>query len=248
MTNIIRCTLKKSIFVTKKILKWGSIIGILIAALVGMGYLIWSIRNIISSGWETYNVWIISLLTQIGILLTEVPWYVWIIIAIPSIVIGYSYLWCYQKQYPGEIMRKFKSLDTTIQFIFVGCSIGIIADIFIFARDLFASSVILSDELITNLYLVPLCTFSIAVVGLLLDIGIWTKYPCLGFSRLNKEKCIYSKSISDCKLYNSDERSICPYHDKIRAEQSTKNYERRKLYERQRLPPYAIRRNKERKP
>jgi hypothetical protein len=64
----------------------------------------------------------------------------------------------------------------------------------------------------------------------------------------SSKKCIYSKSISDCKLYNSDEPSICPYYDKIRAEQSTKNYERRKLYERQRLPPYAIRRNKERKP
>lgn len=219
MTNIIKCTLKKSISVTTKILKWGSIIGIIIATLVGIGYLIWSIRDIISSGWEIYNSWILFLLTQASILLKGVPWYVWIIIVIPSIIIVYSYLWCYKKQYPGEIIRKIHSLDTTISSIIIGCMIGGVADVVITCFEVGIShSYLIPSGLITNIYLIPLSVFLAAIIGFLIDILIWTDYPCMRFARLNNVKCKHLDKKSNCKFYNSDKKpSFCPYHPKEKS-------------------------------
>jgi hypothetical protein len=137
MTNIIKCTIKKSISISIKLLKWGTIIGIILAAIAGVGYALWSTRDIIGSGWETvvsawnmYASWNFSYLAQIGALLAGIPWYVWIIIAIPSTIIGYSYLWCWTRQNPNKIRNFCNRHDESIAFLIVGTVIGICLQIF----------------------------------------------------------------------------------------------------------------------
>ncbi len=132
MTNIIKCTLKKSFSLTLMFLKWGSIIGIILAAIAGIGYLIWSVRDIIGSGWNTYASWTFSLLTQIGALLAGVPWYVWIIIAIPSSIIGYSYLWCWNRQNSHKIAEFIDWHFELISCVILGLIIGGVFEIPIF--------------------------------------------------------------------------------------------------------------------
>lgn len=124
MTNIIKCTLKKSISLTLMFLKWGSIIGIILAAIAGIAYLIWSIRDIIGSGWNTYASWTSSLLAG-------VPWYVWIIIAIPSTIMVYSYIWCWDRQNHHKIGQIINEHMELIIFAIFGLILGIILDFII---------------------------------------------------------------------------------------------------------------------
>jgi hypothetical protein len=132
MTNIIKCTVKKSISTTLKILKWGSLIGIILAAVIGIGYGIWSIRDIIGSGWEAYTSWSSSIISMIGNLLAGVPWYVWIIIAIPSCIISYSYLWCYNRQNPGKIRKFLNRYGESILALCLGLGFGGVLQILLF--------------------------------------------------------------------------------------------------------------------
>lgn len=46
--------------------------------------------------------------------LVSVPWFVWVIIAIPMIVFGYSYVWYYHKNYPAKFERKLYSLKMVL--------------------------------------------------------------------------------------------------------------------------------------
>lgn len=86
MTNIIKCTIKKSVSVTKKLAKWVSIGAGILAGIAVFAYLIWLIREFLEVGYS---------------ILASIPWFVWIIIGIPCSIVVYSYLWCYDKQHHG---------------------------------------------------------------------------------------------------------------------------------------------------
>ena len=90
MTNIIKCTIKKSVSVTKKLAKWASIGAGIVAGIAIFAYLIWLIREF---------------LEVVCSILASIPWFVWIIIGIPCSIVVYSYLWCYNKQHHGFITR-----------------------------------------------------------------------------------------------------------------------------------------------
>ena len=99
MTNIIKCTIKKSLSVTKKLAKWTSIGAGILAGIAIFAYLIWLIRDVLVATWSIYVNWNAFWLS----LIETIPWFVWIILAIPCSIVIYSYLWCYTKQHPGFI-------------------------------------------------------------------------------------------------------------------------------------------------
>lgn len=88
MTNIIKCTIKKSLSVTKKLAKWTIISAGILAGLAVVFYFFWFIREFLEFGCS---------------ILASIPWFVWIIIGIPCSIVVYSYLWCYNNQHPGFI-------------------------------------------------------------------------------------------------------------------------------------------------
>ena len=88
MTNIIKCTIKKSLSVTKKLAKWTSIGAGIWVGIAIFAYLMWLIRDVLVATWS---------------IIETIPWFVWIILAIPCSIVIYSYLWCYTKQHPGFI-------------------------------------------------------------------------------------------------------------------------------------------------
>lgn len=88
MTNIIKCTIKKSLSVTKKLAKWTIISAGILAGFAVVFYFFWFIREFLEFGCS---------------ILASIPWFVWIIIGIPCSIVVYSYLWCYNNQHPGFI-------------------------------------------------------------------------------------------------------------------------------------------------
>ncbi len=112
MTNIIKCTIKKSVSVTKKLAKWASIGAGILAGIAIFAYLIWLIRDVLVATWNAYVNWNAFWWSVIE----PIPWFVWIILAIPCSIVVYSYLWCYTKQHPGFITKD----------VFYGLVLGIV--------------------------------------------------------------------------------------------------------------------------
>ena len=103
MANIVKCTIKKSISVSIKLLKWGTVVGIILAIVAGIVFGIISIWDNLVTMWNEYITWSLSILTPIEDFFTEIPWFVYVIIAIPTCVVVYSYLWCWNRQNPDKI-------------------------------------------------------------------------------------------------------------------------------------------------
>jgi len=103
MTNIVKCTIKKSISVSIKLLKWGAIAGVILAMIASIVFCIISLWGSLVTIWNECITWGLSILTPIGKFFTEIPWFVYVIIAIPTCVVVYSYLWCWNRQNPDKI-------------------------------------------------------------------------------------------------------------------------------------------------
>lgn len=100
--SMLRCTVRKFVSVTHKALKWGSITGVFILVIGAMGWIGWSIRDQISAGWQTF----VSVCAgAVGLILgpiAAVPWYAWVVLAIPCAMLGYSFLWCVARELRDE--------------------------------------------------------------------------------------------------------------------------------------------------
>ncbi len=103
MSNIIKCTIKKSISTSVKLLKWGTVVGIILAIIAGMVCGIISIWDNLVSLWNEYVTWVLPILTAVGSFFAGIPWFVYVIVAIPTCIIGYSYVWCWNRQNPDKI-------------------------------------------------------------------------------------------------------------------------------------------------
>lgn len=199
MANILKCTFKKSLSVTTKLVKWGAIITLILGSMFGIGYLIWSIREVIGACWGLYSDWMFSLFAQVWYLIGMVPWFVWIIVMLPVSIIIYSYLWCYNKQYPGELTRKKYCFEATHDFLMGGIVIGIVVYV-IYGLIIWPILNQTQPVFYTFIYFIPLMAFSGAVLGLLFDIVFnETCRPCLKFSRLNYKRCRYLNSKFECE-------------------------------------------------
>lgn len=100
MVNLVSCICKKSLSVTKKVLKYGGIACGLLSIIAILIYGLWSIRDIIVSIWNSCMGWVVLVLSDIWLLLCSIPWFVYVIIAIPTCIIIYSTFWCILKNYP----------------------------------------------------------------------------------------------------------------------------------------------------
>ncbi len=131
MSNIIKCTIKKSISTSVKLLKWGTVVGIILAIIAGIVFGISLIWDNLVSLWNEYVAWALSILTAVGSFFAGIPWFVYVIVVIPTCIIGYSYVWCWNRQNPG-IIKNFvgNQFDVIICIhggLIGGVSIGLIA-------------------------------------------------------------------------------------------------------------------------
>jgi hypothetical protein len=125
MTSIVKCTIKKSVSVTKKLIKWGSISAGILAGFAAIIYFLWSMRDIMVFAWNSYLDWNEFCYS----ILASIPWFVWVIIAIPCSIIGYSYLWCYNKQHNGIISNRIKRMHLKCLLFYmtmVSISVGLL--------------------------------------------------------------------------------------------------------------------------
>lgn len=119
MTNILKCTVKKSISVALKLLKFEIIAGLIVFFLGAIGYLCWLFRDFITSLIEIYYSWSQSVINTIVEIITSVHWCIWLIIVVTLCVIGYSFLRCLKKQQPA----KFESFIAKL-FAIACCCLG----------------------------------------------------------------------------------------------------------------------------
>lgn len=149
MANLIKCTFKKSISVTKKVgmasIILGSVFGYISLWICNLMQIWDQLMSVI----DIYSKMIFSQLYNCIEFLTSIPWFVWIIIAIPCSIIGYSGLWCYDKQHNGIISNKI--------------TITLIVRVIITAIILYVIGLILFSEL-------SQFQLSMAVVGLIISI------------------------------------------------------------------------------
>ncbi|MCK9577443.1 MAG: pentapeptide repeat-containing protein [Clostridia bacterium] len=120
--NLMKCTTKKALSLTKKIAKVallvGSIGGIIGLCVYGLSQ-IWdrvivfmtSCAKLLSDFVFLVASLLLTLISDILSVLVFVPWFVWVSIAVPMIIIGYSYVWCYRKNYPAKFERKLHSIQ-----------------------------------------------------------------------------------------------------------------------------------------
>lgn len=128
--NLLNCTIKKAANLTKKIAKVallvGSIGGIIGLCVYGLSQ-IWdrvivfmtSCAKLLSDFVFLVASLLLTLISDILSVLVFVPWFVWVSIAVPMIIIGYSYVWCYRKNYPAKFERKLHSIQmmlSSLQF------------------------------------------------------------------------------------------------------------------------------------
>lgn len=146
--NLLKCTVKKASHVTKKIaqvLVLFASIGVVIGLFVYALYQIWDvlvsfINNCVKSVVD-FGFLVISLvgkfISDIIYVLVSVPWFVWVSIFIPILIIGYSYIWCYHKNYPAKFARKLYWVKMRLDYIFIPIWISICICILIFSLYLF---------------------------------------------------------------------------------------------------------------
>lgn len=111
--------MKKSISVTVKLLKLGGIVGIIAAITAGIVFGICSSWETLVSIWNEYVSWGLSILTAVGSFFAGIPWFVYIILAIPACIVGYSYLWCWNRQNSEKIQRVLNKLDIEFASVFL---------------------------------------------------------------------------------------------------------------------------------
>lgn len=124
MTSILKCTFKISYSITKKIIKYGSIPLGIIGILALLGYGLWLMRDIILNLCDLYLEYSVFIGNVIYSIVTFIPWFIWIIIAIPVFIFGYSYGICIIRKYPdGEFAKFVKVYDDDIhEFIIPYCT------------------------------------------------------------------------------------------------------------------------------
>jgi len=112
--SLLKCTIKKSADVLKKVVLYGSYVITAITAIVIIYFgitMIWEpLVKIISGGITT--IWLI--LTPIGIFLLMIPWYVYVggvaVLAIPV----YSLLWCIARELTDEDWKSDSAKNITV--------------------------------------------------------------------------------------------------------------------------------------
>ena len=132
MSNIIKCTIKKSISTSVKLLKWGTVVGIILAIIVGIVFGIVSIWDNLVSMWNEFITLTSFILTVVGSFFAGIPWFVYVIVVIPTCIIGYSYVWCWNRQNPDKIKTFVDNHSDVINCILGGLIGGAITAICIF--------------------------------------------------------------------------------------------------------------------
>ncbi len=115
MTSILKCTLKKSLEVTKKLVLYASyvivgIAGVFFAIYGTMGLLEWSLTVFMIPA-----SWIIG--GSLGILIS-LPWYVYAGLLVVVGIVGYSFAWCVKRELTEEDYKESK--DDIVGSIYVG--------------------------------------------------------------------------------------------------------------------------------
>jgi hypothetical protein len=84
-------------------LKWGTVVGIILAIIAGIVFGIVSIWDNLVSMWNEFITLTSFILTVVGSFFAGIPWFVYVIVVIPTCIIGYSYVWCWNRQNPDKI-------------------------------------------------------------------------------------------------------------------------------------------------
>jgi hypothetical protein len=106
--SLLKCTIKKSANVTKKLLVFGGKAGVLIAIAAG---LIWGGLNIISRIINAVYPTLAAVSATIYNLLVSIPLWVYGISTIPAIILGYSFLWCVKRDLTEEDWKSREAND-----------------------------------------------------------------------------------------------------------------------------------------
>jgi len=90
--SLLRCTIKKSVTVSRKVLKYGSCIGACLFIIGVIGGWLWSVKDYV---YDRFT----ELSELCSDMIVAIPWYLWVIISVPVIIIGYSYAWCISREF-----------------------------------------------------------------------------------------------------------------------------------------------------
>lgn len=90
-TNLLRCTLKKSLHTTERLVLAAAYV-IDVVALLACGFLLG----------EVILPAIVACIAFVIALIFSIPWYFYVIAAIPVAIVGYSFLWCVARELTEE--------------------------------------------------------------------------------------------------------------------------------------------------
>ena len=169
MTSIIKCTFKTSYSITKKLIKYGSVPCVIIGMLIILFYELWLIRDTISILCNLCFDHLIFVGNTIASIINFIPWFVWIVIAIPVFIIGYSYGICVIRKYPDGNFAEFTavSINDIHEFLVPYCTfwggiLGIIIGLVL--AELWYIPISLYDKIMVS----ACCSIGLAMVGLFL--------------------------------------------------------------------------------
>ena len=160
--SLLRCTIKKSISVLTKVVRYVLYAAVITIAIAGLGYVGYIGLPVIIGICSALVASLISLLALI-------PWYVYVIVGIILAIPVYSFLWCIARDLTDEDWNSDTAVNVAI--------IILVAAFVIFGVFIYVATISLNSPIILVLVLVvALITFALDMKPMLFVGAVWHHY------------------------------------------------------------------------